>query len=228
RGAYWGLALLILPIGFLFLRLPNPTPQPSASSGASHPAGKLLVVLIIAFSLFYGGAEISFSGWVTIFALSSGMGDTAAAAYLTSGFWGAYTLGRLLSIPLATRVSTRAILIADLCGSVLSLLVILAGASSNLLVWVGVLGLGFSMASIFPTMLAFIGQHLHVSGRTTGYLFVSGSLGGMSLPWLIGQLIEPIGARVIPWSVLLALLVSSALLAGILIRAQRGAAASDG
>lgn len=216
RWAYWAMALIVLPISFLFPRLPSPKAEILDTGSAARPPDRLVVALIVLFSLFYVGLEVSFSGWLTTYALESGLGDAAWAAYLTSGFFAAYTLGRLLSILVATRVKPRTILTADLMGSVISLVIILiAGAASPLLVWIGTLGLGISIASIAPTVLAYIGQRLSVSGRTTGYFFIGGSLGGMILPWLIGVGFEAVGPHIIPWSVLGMTLAASALLFGI-------------
>ena len=63
------------------------------------------------------------------------------------------------------------------------------------------------MAPIFPMMLAFTQRALHLSGRITGWLLVAAALGGMSLPWLIGQLFEAQGAQVLIWLVSLDLVV---------------------
>jgi len=49
------------------------------------------------------------------------LADETGAAYLNSAFWGALTIGRLLSIPLAVRFSPKAMLRFDLLGSLLSL-----------------------------------------------------------------------------------------------------------
>jgi nitrate/nitrite transporter NarK len=35
-----------------------------------------------------------------------------------------------------------------------------------------------------------------ITGRVTGWFFVGASLGGMTLPWLIGQLFESVGPQV--------------------------------
>ena len=59
---------------------------------------------MIALLLFlFVAAEASYGGWVYTYALKLGIGSATTAAYLTSAFWGALTLGRLVSIPLAAR-----------------------------------------------------------------------------------------------------------------------------
>ncbi|HUM71191.1 MAG TPA: hypothetical protein PLK31_20355, partial [Chloroflexota bacterium] len=58
---------------------------------------------------------------------------------------------------------------------------------------------------------------LHVSGKTTSYFFVGASLGGMTIPWLIGQRFEVVGP-VATMTIILTCLVASLAVFGILMR----------
>ena len=49
------------------------------------------------------------------------------------------------------------------------------------------------MASIFPTILILAGKRLRVTGTITGWFLVGAGIGGMLLPWLIGQAFTSIG-----------------------------------
>lgn len=193
--AYWIIALVCLPIVVWTLRLPSPAPQRASDDGAQGAAKPVLVTLIALFFFLYVGAEVSAGGWIYSFALKSGIAGATSAAYLTSVFWGAFTAGRLLGIPLAARFPARTVLLADMLGSLVSLGVIWLGSRSLIAVGIGTLGLGLSMASIFPTTLSLAGQHMTLTGRVTGLFFVGSSTGAMFQPWLIGQLFEPVGPR---------------------------------
>ena len=194
--AYWIIALVYVPVAIYTLRLPSPTPQRATDVGAKGAAQPVLITLIALFFFLYVGAEVSAGGWIYSFALQSGIATVTSAAYLTSVFWGAFTVGRALGIPIATRFQPRAILAADMLLSLASLAVIWFGASSFTAVAIGTLGLGLSMASVFPTILSLAGQHMTLTGRVTGLFFVGSSTGGMVLPWLIGQLFVPVGPQV--------------------------------
>jgi fucose permease len=52
------------------------------------------------------------------------------------------------------------------------------------------------MASVFPATLTLAERRMTITGRVTGWFFVGASLGGMTLPWLIGQLFESVGPQV--------------------------------
>lgn len=195
--AYWALAMLMLPPALWLARLPSPSPIVTAANAAARPALPLLIAMIALFDFLYVGAEVAYGGWVFTYAITLQLGTPAVAAYLTSAFWGALTAGRLLSIPIAARYTPRSILLVDLLIVLASLGVILALPELFTALWVGTLGVGFGMASIFPTLLTLAERHMTITGFVTSWFFVGSSLGGMTLPWIIGQLFEPVGPQVV-------------------------------
>lgn len=217
--AYWGIALLMLPAAAWLLRLPSPRSQRESAGHPARPANAWQVGLVCAFFFLYVGAEVGFGGWIFTYATSLGLdggpAGEARAAYLTSAFWGALTFGRLLSIPLASRFRPATILLVDFAGCLASLGLVLLGARSFLALGLGVLCVGLSMASIFPTMLVLAESRMEITGRVTGWFFVGSGAGAMVLPWAIGPLLARFGPRLIPLSILasagLALLVLAAL-----------------
>jgi FHS family Na+ dependent glucose MFS transporter 1 len=193
---FWTLALLALPV-ILFLALqPSPAPILKTDAGETGRGNPLLVFLVAAFFFLYVGAEVGFGDWLFTYALKLNLADEVQAAYLTSAFWGALTAGRLLAIPIAARFRPRAILMTDLIGCLVSAGLVLAWSGSPVMLWIGAAGLGLSMASIFPMMISYAERRMTITGQTTSWFFVGASLGGMFLPWLIGQFFEPVGPRV--------------------------------
>jgi FHS family Na+ dependent glucose MFS transporter 1 len=202
--AYWMLAVLVLPVALWLVRVPSPSSPNKApnhgqqnNSGGQTASGRRTVVFLIALLLlFYVGAEAAFGGWIHTYAVALDLSEAATAAYLTSAFWGALTFGRLVSIPLAARFRPRSILLADLLGCLASVGVILLWSTSSAVLWLGALGLGFFMASVFPTALSLAERRIPITGQVTGWFLVAASVGAMSIPWLIGQLFEPVGPGV--------------------------------
>jgi FHS family Na+ dependent glucose MFS transporter 1 len=202
NAAYWAVALLAVPVAVWVLRQPNPAGQATGLDDGSPQAKRALVALIAAFLCAYVGAEVSMGGWMYTYAVQTALGNAATAAYLTSAFWGALTLGRLLAIPVAARLAPQTMVAVDLGGCLLSLTAILLWPRSPAAVWLGTIGTGLSMASIFPTTLALAERRLAMTGRVTGWFLVGSSLGGMSLPWLVGQVFGSVGPR---WGLLVVL-----------------------
>lgn len=197
QAAYWIIAALLLPAGVWLWRLPNPikpTESPRDAEGVTLPPATLgMLVLIVAFFALYVGAESSTGGWLTTYAVVSGLGSEATGAYLTSAFWGALTLGRLLSIPLAVRTTPRTLLLSNLLGCLLSLAVLFLWPQSLVALWVGALGLGLSMAAIFPTLISFAERRMLVTGQVAGWFLVGASMGAMTVPWLMGRAFDAFG-----------------------------------
>ena len=193
--AYWVLALCIAPIALVILKLPSPEIQKdeSEASGQSH---SLFIFLIAACFFVFVGAEVGIGGWIYTYAVTQGIADEKMAAYLTSGFWGALTLGRLIVIPLAARFQPRTIMLVDIVGAILSVLVMLMFPLAKGAIWVGTMGTGLFIASMFATLLAFAERRMVITGRVTGWFFVGSSLGAMTVPWVIGQLFERVGPEV--------------------------------
>jgi fucose permease len=242
--AFWVLALLVLPTALWLGRRPSPPsqngsaiPAPTAglaSTGTAgppelgqgqpdpgppgqHQASERRTIILIALLLgLYVAAEAGFGGWVYTYAVALDLSDATMAAYLTSAFWGALTAGRLLGIPLAARFSPGTLLSVDLAGCVASVGLLLLWPDSHAVIWIGAVGLGLFMASVFPTAITLAGRRITLTGRATGWFLVAGSLGAMSVPWLIGQLFEPVGPRSAMVVLLLDLILASAVLLPLL------------
>ena len=194
--AYWMLALLVLPVVVTVLRLPSPETRTAPRAGSDGKAAPILIALISICFYLAVGAEVCFGGWIFTYAVKMGLTGEATAGYLTSAFWGALTLGRLLGIPISARFGPRAILFGDLLGCFLSVGIILVWPHSLTAIRVGALGIGLAIASMFATLLNLADRHMAITGRITGWFFVGSSTGGMTLPYLIGQLFEPVGPQV--------------------------------
>jgi FHS family Na+ dependent glucose MFS transporter 1 len=238
-SAYWILAVLVLPVALWVSRLPSPIPPKNAQvrsrdenhsldtdsraerDPAPEPAQattgrRNIVVLIALLLLFYVGAEAAFGGWIYTYAVALDLSGATTAAYLTSAFWGALTFGRLVGIPIAARFRPRTILLVDLLGCLASVGVILLWTSSPVAVWLGALGLGFSMASVFPTAISLAERRIPITGAVTGWFLVASSIGAMSVPWLIGQLFEPFGPEIAMIIILIDLVVALIVFAALL------------
>jgi FHS family Na+ dependent glucose MFS transporter 1 len=219
-ATYWTLAVLALPPALWLVTRPSPPlPAPVPASAERPGANVWLLALCFLFFLLYVGGEVGFGNWIYSYAVALGLTNKVTAAYLNSAFWGMLTVGRLLSIPLATRLRPRTVLALDLAGSALGAGLVLF-ANGPVMVWAGTLLTGLSMASVFPTLLNFAGRRVTLTARITGLFFVGGSLGAMLLPRLTGFLFEPVGPRV-ALVVVLSAVMGQALVYLVLRRVER-------
>ncbi len=192
---YWFFAITCLPIAIWLWFLPEPIHQMHSDEKKNAPLPLIPVLFCLLLFLLYVGLELGFGNWVYTYALTLGLGTTITAAYLTSAFWGAFTVGRLLGVWVSTRARAQNILIIDLLGCAVSTIVIMLWKDSNLALWIGTIGLGVSMASIFPTIFMLAGERMEITGTITGWFLVGSGAGSMLLPWLIGQIFAATGPK---------------------------------
>lgn len=195
--SYWLLAAASLPALFLLIPRPSPVmpPPPADHQQADRRPHLFLVLALVFFFFLHVGSQVSYGNWVYSYTLHTQVQGEKIAAYLNSAFWAAITVGRLMAIPITMRVKISSLLIGSLITGITSLLVIVIWPLSAIALWVSTIGAGLSIATLFPSTLTFLSESIALSGKTTGYILVGGSLGAMVLPWLIGQLFEPMGPR---------------------------------
>jgi MFS transporter, FHS family, Na+ dependent glucose transporter 1 len=220
RWAYWGLAVFAALVGLRILSMPG-SPQPQHHTDELETSAKTaipypLVIMAALFLFFYVGAEITFGGWIYTYAVNLALATAAGAAYLTSGFWLSFTIGRLLSIPAATRFKPEQIVPLALAGClvILGLGILIPG--SSMLIWLVSLGLGFFMAPIWPTGFTLAGQSLKLTAKASSIILLGDSFGGMVLPWLVGQVINLSGPQVMIYMVFGSLVLNFLAFAGLL------------
>jgi fucose permease len=117
------------------------------------------------------------------------------ASYLLAAYWAAIMLSRLALSRMLLQFGPQRIVFG---GAVLSAAgaVIVALAPSTSVAVIGVLITAAALAGIFPTVLGIAGGAFRDhSGVVFGILFTVALTGGMTMPWLAGQLAEASGLR---------------------------------
>lgn len=226
RWAYWALALLIVPVAYWMTRIPSPVRSdeetvPGAPVKARTPAYALLVLMIAMLMFMHVGAELSFGGWIFSYAVATGIGPETTARLLNSLYWGALAAGRLIAVPLAIRLQPRAMLLLDLIGMVVSIGIIAFFPQWPPAVWIGTLGFGIFIASMFATTINFTDHHMPITGSVTGFLLVGANVGSMTLPWVIGQFFESVGPQVMVTIIGLDVVAALVLFGVILLYVRR-------
>lgn len=185
---YWLVAIACLPIAIWLWLLPEPSHQMHSDEKKKTPLPSIPVLLCVLMFFLYVGLELGFGNWIYTYALTLGLGTAITAAYLNSAFWGTFTVGRLLGVWVSTRARSQTILFIDLLGCAIFTVIIMLWKDSTLALWIGSIGLGLSMASIFPTIFILAGERMIITGAITGWFLVGSGAGSMLLPWLIGQI----------------------------------------
>lgn len=157
--------------------------------------------------LLYTGAEYTLGNWTyTLFTEGRGVSPQLAGLW-AGGFWGTFTIGRVLAGLYAHRLRLNTMMDG-------ALVLALVGAILfwwNPIALVGVAGVftvGFAMAPIFPGLVSSTSQRVgqRHAGNTIGIQMSAAGLGGALLPSLAGLLAERISLETIPVMLAISLL----------------------
>jgi FHS family Na+ dependent glucose MFS transporter 1 len=191
---FWALAILSIPsyVGLVLLSSPK-NPEKEAIEENKKTVNVRLVILMVLLFFIYCGVEGGFGGWIFTYATTLNITGQTGASYMNSFFWGALTLGRLVSIPLARKIAPSRLLLTNFGLAIAFMGLILVFPLNTVVLWIGSIGLGLSFSSIFPTLMSLAESRLQITGAVTGYFFLGVSLGAMSIPMLLGQIFDYIG-----------------------------------
>ncbi len=149
-----------------------------------------VLAVIGVFFFLYVGIEVGFSGWIKTYAEGVHLPGGNAPTILNTLFFATFTLGRFLAVILAKRVTPGMMLVASCSLTSALLIVMIVANGSPAFVWITTALIGLAIAPQFATMIAFVEQHMALTGRATSWLVSAAGLGGLFLPYLIGQLLD--------------------------------------
>ncbi len=215
---YVGAAVSLVPVVSVWLTFPAPR------QGQGVPIGDVLrfarqpLVVVFALLLFCeSGNEFLLGGYVTTFLTRNLGASVAAASYLLAAYWGALMVGRIVLSGVLLHASGGNLILASALGVAVSVALLLFAPALPVGAMAIVL-LGFSIAAIFPTTLGIAGaQYPTHSGTVFGILIGVALSGGMTLPWVAGQLAARRGVG----AGLLLAMVSALIIAGLELTSAR-------
>ena len=166
--------------------------------------------------LAYVGIEIGVGSWSTAFMGSSSGLPVEKAALVTSAYWGLLTLGRLTGVLVSRKLTHLQLLGYSIAGALLGGVAFFVATGSLSPAIAAILLIGFCFGPIYPTTIAVV-THLFTKdqGKAVGIISAMASLGGLTLPWLAGLLLEKQGAKA--FTLFTALVIAAMLLAYLLM-----------
>lgn len=188
-------ACLLVSLAGALPRYPAPKKRGDARTGVGDLLRQPLIWMFGILLLFQSGNEMLLAGYLSTY-LATALGlSLSAASFALAGYWAAILAARLLWSRLLLRVEGGRLVVASAAAATV-LSAVLAAAPTPAVALLAVPVLGFSLAGIFPTTLGLAGARYPTrSGSVFGLLFAMALVGGMSLPWVAGQLGELSGVR---------------------------------
>ncbi|XP_039582569.1 sodium-dependent glucose transporter 1 [Passer montanus] len=192
--SYIFIGTYILLVSIFFFALYSKTSSTRDKSKPSAQKDKLakyhwpLVGLLFVFFLFYVGAEVTYGSYVYTYAVVFAEMKESEAAALNSVFWGAFAVCRGVAIFGAAFLSPATLIVMSLLCSAASSTALAFFAHYRAALWAGTTVYGVSMATIFPSGIAWIEQYTVVEGKTASLFVVGAALGEMCIPVAVGYL----------------------------------------
>ncbi len=212
-------AALFLALVFPPAKQSQGVPLRKAAGLAGHP----LVLLIGLLLFFQSGNEFILGGYTSTYLTREVGLSLSAASYLLAAYWGAIMVTRFASSRLLLWMSGSALVLRSGVVSALGASLLVA-AHSQAAAAAAVVLVGIGFASIYPTTLGLAGScFASHSGTVFGIIFAIALVGGMILPWAVGQIAA---ASALRWA--LGTAIVDALLIVMLQLAVRRAAAKQG
>jgi fucose permease len=196
------LAVLTVICGAVLMSTPAPMKTrdldrgSDANEASSVRRGQLAVVSL--FFFVYVALEVGFAGWIHSYVVEIRYGGANTATGVTVTFWVGFSVGRVCSIWLAGRFSAGWMLVGSMTVALISSAVLVAVNGGNIGLWIVTFFFGVSIAPQFAAMIGYAEAHLALSGAATSAFIGAAGLGGLVMPWSLGQLFEARGPGVLP------------------------------
>ncbi|MEI8239778.1 MAG: MFS transporter [Actinomycetota bacterium] len=226
----WGVAIpmaaMTAIIVWSLMRRPAPVRTRLDTVARSDASGgrNLHVLVICLFFFAYVALEAGFAGWIHTYTEQIHYGGAATATGMITTFWVGFALGRLVAIWVAGRVSPGWMVGVSVCMCVMASTMLVVFRDAGPMLWVVTFVFALSVAPQYASMMAFAESHLALSGGNIAAIIGASGLGGLLLPWAIGQLFDAVGPKALPYTTL-AVSAATAVIAGaagaMLVNAHR-------
>jgi fucose permease len=214
RAILFGASALCLAVS-VGNALPAYPPPKQAGGVAAAEAARFLrdpLVLLLGSALFFqSGNEFIVGGYTTTLLTSEVGLSMAAASYALAGYWAALMAARAWLGRGRVPIAGPRLVVASAVASAAVVGLLVASTRPAFAAALAVI-LGAALAAIFPAVLATAAARFPAhSGTVFGVLFTMALAGGMTLPWLTGQLAVRYGLRTAVGLVALQFLAVAAL-----------------
>lgn len=170
---------------------------------------------------FYLCAEGSLTGWLVTYFQDEGIFPAAIATAMQSFLWIMILLGRLMCAIVSTKMN-KSVLILILGLAMTAFFILMITVSNPVVIFLALLGVGFSMSGIYPTTLSSMDTRYNSSTIATGTCIGTATIGAIAMPIIIGQVAERAGLAGGIATISIALFVMVALMVFKLARSRRG------
>ena len=144
---------------------------------------------------FYLCAEQGVIGWMVTYFKDTGVLSAEVSQLMSSLLWVVMFIGRMIGAALVGKVSRKIILVVDGVGLTAFFLLVFF-SRTQLPIFIGIMGVGLFMATIYTTALALGTQSIKGNDLGVSTMIFTGSTGGIITPAVVGMVAEKAGIQV--------------------------------
>lgn len=148
--------------------------------------------IIAGILFFYLCAESAINGWIVKYFIDSNIMTREYAQMLASLLWAVMLAGRLTCAFIGDKVSKKTLLLVTSIGTVAFYLLLLSSQNITVIT-IAIMGLGFSMAGIYPITISNFGSTIKLYPMSMGVLLMMGGIGSIVMPIVVGTLSDSFG-----------------------------------
>ena len=143
---------------------------------------------------FYISAEYAIVNWLVTYFKDTGILSAQVSQLMTSLLWVVIFIGRMIGAALVGRVPRKYILLADGIG-LLCFFMLVFFSRSELPIFIGIMGVGLFMATIYTSALALGTESIRGNDVGVSTMILIGSTGGIITPAVVGVVAERAGIQ---------------------------------
>jgi FHS family L-fucose permease-like MFS transporter len=183
------IVIFLMALLFLFTKLPDIKEEKSERKSLFHTLRHSHLAWAVVAQFFYVGAQVCIiSFFINVAMSSAGLGEKIAANYLGLGFGIAFMCGRFFGTFLMKYVaSARLLSVYSVINIILTFIVVF---SKGMITVYALIGMGFFMSIMFPTIFALGIKELGHETKIGSSLLVMAIVGGAVLPPLLAYIAD--------------------------------------
>jgi fucose permease len=143
---------------------------------------------------FYISAEYAIVNWLVTYFKDTSILSAEVSQLMTSLLWVVIFIGRMIGAALVGKVSRKIILVVDGVGLLIFFLLVFF-SRSELPIFLGIMGVGLFMATIYTSALALGTASIKGNDLGVSTMIFAGSTGGIITPAVVGMVAEKAGIQ---------------------------------
>ena len=151
-----------------------------------------MFILCTASLFFYLCVEQGVIGWMVTYFKDTGLISESLSQITASVLWIMILAGRLTTVALSGKVKKGSLLRMMGIGLVIFFIILVVSRSTFWIV-LGIMGFGYSMAGIYPTVVSFAGHINQKYPMCWSFMLTMASMGSILMPTIIGKIAEMAG-----------------------------------